>query len=141
MRGGHEATVRAEVIAMHGYDGDLPFRWDMRITYATVDPFAVTFTFLTSSEHIRWGCARALLAAGLTRPAGTGDVKVRPWDGPDRWLTEITMRGPAGQVVFLAPTGVLDRFVEHTLRLVPRGAEHRHLDVDAAIAACLAGAS
>ncbi len=141
MKGSHEALVWGEIIAMDGYTGKLPFRWNLRIQYKTTDPFAVTFLFLAKGAEFDWECARALVIAGLHHPAGEVNVHVRPWDGPDAGLTEVTIRPPAGRIVFLVPTGVLTRFVDRTLRLVPRGAEHLHLDVDAAICALLDGAA
>ena len=49
------------------------------LRYDTADPYAVHATFHTGAEEtVEWVFARDLLAEGLHRPTGTGDVRVWP---------------------------------------------------------------
>ena len=56
------------------------------LRYDTADPYAVHATFHTGAEEtVEWVFARDLLAEGLHRPTGTGDVRV--------WPSRTTSRG------------------------------------------------
>src|SRR3569832_2306621 len=61
----------------------LPVRASLR--YDPEDPYAVHVLFHAESaggEPVSWSFARELLFTGLDEPAGIGDVRVWPWNGP-----------------------------------------------------------
>lgn len=49
------------------------------LSYDAADPFAVTLVFSHDGRVLaRWQLDREMLADGLTRPVGVGDVRLRP---------------------------------------------------------------
>ncbi|HSL08766.1 MAG TPA: SsgA family sporulation/cell division regulator, partial [Pseudonocardiaceae bacterium] len=95
-------------------------RWN----YRTDDPFAVTLEIQTRGNRcVDWVLARELLVAGLSAPAGIGDVRVRParlgeWD-----LTLVEIRSFDGNAVLEVDRDLLRQFVEATIEAVPLGCE------------------
>jgi hypothetical protein len=105
-------------------------RWN----YRTDDPFAVTLEIQTRGNRcVDWVLARELLVAGLSAPAGIGDVRVRParlgeWD-----LTLVEIRSFDGHAVLEVDRDLLRQFVEATIEVVPLGCESTVVDMDAEI--------
>jgi len=105
-------------------------RWN----YRTDDPFAVTLEIQTRGNRcVDWVLARELLVAGLSAPAGIGDVRVRParlgeWD-----LTLVEIRSFDGNAVLEVDRDLLRQFVEATIEVVPLGGESTVVDMDAEI--------
>jgi sporulation and cell division protein SsgA len=105
-------------------------RWN----YRTDDPFAVTLEIQTRGNRcVDWVLARELLVAGLSAPAGIGDVRVRParlgeWD-----LTLVEIRSFDGNAVLEVDRDLLRQFVEATIEAVPLGCESTVVDMDAEI--------
>lgn len=97
-------------------------------TYDSADPFAVTMTVATRPEPIRWRFARDLLVAGMTGPAGIGDVRVAPFD---RATVVIDLSSPDGSDSLYVRRRDLVRFLAGSGRLVPR--ERANPDLDAAL--------
>lgn len=116
---------------------DLPVVAELR--YSGQDPLAVEALFDDGSPHpIRWVFARDLLAAGLDRRTGDGDVVVWPTqDAQDRPAVHLRLRSPNGDALLEAPVDAVAAFLAETARLVPLGAEYQHLDVDAALESLL----
>lgn len=110
------------------------------LNYDASDPLAVTALFNDGGdEPVRWVFARDLLEAGLDRSAGEGDVLIWPtWDSDGRPAVHLRLRSPHGNALLEASADELERFLHATHRLVPPGTDHRHLDVEGAIAALLA---
>ncbi|MFD0262532.1 SsgA family sporulation/cell division regulator [Kitasatospora indigofera] len=121
----------------------------LRVTlrYRTDDPLAVRMLFPAeysldatgpdegpAGAEVTWVFARQLLAAGLDRPAGTGDVHVRPGPGPQ---TTVELRAAEGVAVLRFDTPGLRQFLRLSFRAVPEGEEHHHLDADRALAELL----
>jgi hypothetical protein len=104
------------------------------LAYDASDPYAVRATFLAGDDSVEWVFARDLLASGVSRPTGDGDVHVSP-DGPEVIL--ISLASPDGRAVLAAPSAEVSGFVARTYELVPPGDEWRHVDVDAAISRLL----
>src|SRR5260370_7060451 len=78
--------------------------------YSGDDPYAVRMAFhVGTDEPVEWIFARDLLAAGMTEPAGEGDVRAWPSSGdPDgegdgETLLNIVLSSPFGQAPFQAP--------------------------------------
>jgi len=106
-----------------------------RISYAAADPYAVTVLFCTQDQSVQWVFARDLLADGLIEEAGHGDVHVWPIaDDSDARSVGVELDSPDGVVELTARRRDITRFLEATYRLVPRGAESAHLDIDAELA-------
>ena len=102
--------------------------------YRTADPYAVTITFGDGSGAVRWVVGRDLLARGVTRPCGEGDVRIWPAiDDRGHALTVVELLSPDGHLVTQAPTRVILRFLARTVGLVPSGDESAYVDVDALV--------
>ncbi|MER5181162.1 SsgA family sporulation/cell division regulator [Streptomyces sp. NPDC002896] len=109
--------------------------------YDRRDPFAVRITFPAPATlegvEVCWMFARELLDTGIDRPAGQGDVTLRPY-GYDRTVLEFHAR--EGTAVVHVRTGELRRFLARTVALVPTGDEHLYLDLDHDLAELMGGA-
>jgi hypothetical protein len=118
----------------------LPVRTSLR--YDPNDPYAVQVLFHAESaggEPVSWSFARELLFSGLDEPAGLGDVRAWPWNGPRGDFVALALSSPDGNALFEVPRGVLVRFLRRTYSVVPRGHETGHLDLDNAVNRLLAG--
>ena len=107
--------------------------------YDAADPYAVTLTFYTDGPEVTWSFARDLLAGGVKRPAGTGDVHV--WPSVNRSggsVTVIELRSPGGQALLQASTADVAAFVEATYAIVTPGQESERIDLDSLVDALLA---
>ncbi|MCX4515319.1 SsgA family sporulation/cell division regulator [Streptomyces sp. NBC_01619] len=112
----------------------------MRLRYEPSDPYVVraAFTAVDSDETVEWIIGRDLLIDGLEGPAGEGDIRIWPADGPDRCDSYILLDPPAGTALLKARTHEIKTFLEGTEAVVPRGAELGHIDFDASLAHFLA---
>lgn len=124
--------------------------------WSSAEPAVVWVAFPPDRHHpeeFRWEFDRELLAVGIDKPAGVGDVKVRP-EGRRGVAIEITGVDPAQDPI--APllgmsrdcafraTAARDRivyFLRRTYGVVPRGREVAEEVVDDLIARCLDGVS
>lgn len=105
--------------------------------YQPTDPYLVTVDF--GSDNI-WLIGRDLLFDGLHGRTGEGDIVVWPTTRSFSRFMQVS-----NHVVFrLQPPqeppqeityhrGPLERFLHRTERVVPRGKEHRHIDLDALV--------
>ncbi|MGI5459679.1 SsgA family sporulation/cell division regulator [Streptomyces sp. CA-249302] len=122
-----EQPVEARLVAAAPRMPSIP----AKLHYDRSDPFAIRMTFPAPATlegvEVCWTFSRELLAAGLERAEGHGDVRVRPY-GYDRTVLEF--HAPEGTAVVHVRSGELRRFLEATGRLVPVGMEHLHLDLD-----------
>lgn len=116
----------------HGDDGTAT----VSLAYDPADPYAVTMTIYGYDVEIEWRFARELLAAGLVRPAGYGDVTVWPGNGYDVEIG-IVLTSPDGQCLVELPRVKVTRFLHRTDDVVPFGEES--MDFDAELAAFLDG--
>ncbi|MFD6873871.1 MULTISPECIES: SsgA family sporulation/cell division regulator [unclassified Streptomyces] len=131
-----EQAVQARLIATAPKVETVP----VTLCYDRADPFAVRMAFpaLATLEgvEVSWTFARELLAAGVRRPSGNGDVRVRPYDG-DR--TTIEFHAAEGVAIVLMVTAELQRFLDRAAALVPSGLEHHYLDMDHGLAELMRG--
>ncbi|MFF2502280.1 SsgA family sporulation/cell division regulator [Streptomyces sp. NPDC058067] len=122
-----EQAVEARLVAAAPRMSTIPatLRYDMR------DPFAVRMSFPAPATlegvDVSWTFARELLAAGVREPAGSGDVRVRPY-GFDRTVLEF--HACEGTAIVHIRTGELRRFLSTAATLVPVGDEHLYVDLD-----------
>lgn len=108
------------------------------LRYTSCDPYAASIMFLTGETEVAWTFGRDLLIDGLREPTGLGDVQLRPClDSRGHAAVIIELHSPAGGALARARMSDLEAFVDQMTTLVPRGAESRHTDIDAAVTAIL----
>ncbi|MFJ9076242.1 SsgA family sporulation/cell division regulator [Streptomyces sp. NPDC102278] len=131
-----EQAVQARLVATAPKVETVP----VTLCYDRSDPFAVRMAFPAPATlegvEISWAFARELLECGLQRPAGHGDVRVRPYDAE---RTTIEFHAPEGVAIVLMTTADLQRFLERASAVVPPGLEHLYLDVDHSLAELMRG--
>jgi len=79
---------------------------------------------------VEWIFARDLLAVGLDRAAGEGDVRVWPSTAAHENVLNISLSSPFGQAHFEAPHTALAGFLLRTYEVVPAGREAEYADID-----------
>ncbi|GHE64740.1 SsgA family sporulation/cell division regulator [Streptomyces vinaceus] len=104
-----------------------------RFTYDGRDPYAVRATFLDGATPLaRWHFDRQMLADGLHRPVGEGDVAFCPHSAAGADELRIALRGPAaqreGEAVLFVEARALKDFLHQTYAVT--GAGEEFLDVD-----------
>ncbi|WP_369133304.1 SsgA family sporulation/cell division regulator [Modestobacter sp. I12A-02662] len=121
------------------------------LVYDVADPFAVRVRFGDDGRDeyedpadggedggVEWLLSRDLLRAGLTAPAGEGDVRLWPARaGLD--VVFLQLRAPSGEALFEVSGAVVGEFLRETEMLVPQGAESGALRVDEELSALLGG--
>ncbi len=130
--GAADYAMPLEVRAVVGAGLSVPVA--ARLRYHSAEPYAVHLdNHVDLDTPVTWVFARELLAAGVSRSAGIGDVSVRPGEQahPDSVL--ISLGDDEGRVVLRAQTSLVRIFLAHTERIVPFGSEHGHLDTDGLI--------
>ncbi|MFE0367994.1 SsgA family sporulation/cell division regulator [Streptomyces tendae] len=105
------------------------------LAYDAADPFALTVLFSHDGRVLaRWTLDREMVAEGLTRPVGVGDVRLRPesrgmWDelriellGDDR------ADGARHRAVVFVWAAAVEAFLRETHAVVPPGRERVGVD-------------
>lgn len=111
------------------------------LRYRLDDPYAVHVTFHTGTDApVSWAFARDLLAEGLCRPCGQGDVRLWPTTLGGRPVLYVALESLDGDALLTAPAGAVRCWLESTVRLVPPGSERVEEALDAALSAMLAAA-
>jgi hypothetical protein len=114
---------------------------DAELRYDPSDPFAVSLAIgVSCGDPVVWTFARDLLAAGISQPAGEGDITIEPdplaaMDGAER-LLRITLATDC-LATLLAPVHRVMEFLVETYAVVPTRSELDRVDLDAEIAALL----
>lgn len=112
------------------------------LRYDAADPYAVRVVFGDADEAdpadaaVTWLMDRDLLRAGMTRPAGEGDVRLWPAHAAAD-LMYLHLRAPSGEALFELSRVVVAAFLRATEVLVPVGAEAGLLEVDRGLDALL----
>lgn len=98
------------------------------LTYIAEDPYAVALSIHSPDGHdvAEWHLARDLLAEGLRRLAGIGDVRLRPVDQ----LVEISLSSPYGAATLATPRAGVTAFVHAIYQFLPRGCESNFQNID-----------
>ncbi|MFF2936306.1 SsgA family sporulation/cell division regulator [Streptomyces mirabilis] len=102
--------------------------------YDMADPYAIRLSLGTPmTRSVDWVFARELLAEGLRRPTGSGDVLVMPWHHPHPHSLRVVLRNRSGTALVEMAVSEVATFLRQTFALVPDGAEGLHVDLDRAI--------
>lgn len=114
--------------------------------YTDADPYAVTLIFTTqinpdTGQPLEWTFARQVLADGFWCRAPKEPVDVEVWPFESDETIAMLLSSPDGVSVITFPRATIGMFLRDAYRLVPRGREHLHLDVDACAERLLAGGS
>ncbi|WP_261800902.1 SsgA family sporulation/cell division regulator [Streptomyces sp. PBH53] len=106
------------------------------LRYGSTDPYAVRLSLGPSTgTPVTWVFARELLAEGLQRSAGPGDVQVIPWQCGTPHSIRIVLNNANGTALVELAAAEVAAFLRQTFTLVPPGTESDHLDLDGAITA------
>jgi hypothetical protein len=101
------------------------------LNYRRDDPYAIRMAFhVGTDDPVEWIFARDLLAAGLDRAAGDGDVRVWPSTAAHRDVLNISLSSPFGQAHFEAPLAAITGFLLRTFEVVPTGHEGGFFDIE-----------
>jgi hypothetical protein len=114
-----------------------------RLSYSPYDPYAVEVAFGFDQLYpVTWVFARELLAEGLHRPCGQGDVRIWPvrGDGSCDMLC-LVLSAPGGSAVLEVPSAVVERWLKRTYEMVPTGREAELLDLDVELCGLLGEAA
>jgi hypothetical protein len=111
-----------------------------RLLYEPHDPYAVHIVFYADTdEPVTWAFDRDLLAQGILRPSGEGDVRLWPTrTGPDAVLN-LALSPPHGAAHLTASLSVVTQWLERTYHLAPSGREGDGIDLNAELARLLHG--
>src|SRR4026208_2223438 len=105
MNGWAPTTVTREVTVQLVAPGDGSVSLPVVLHYDVVDPYAVHATFRTGQGGgVSWVFARELLALGVHRPSGDGDVRVWPSWSSGAEVVFIGLTSPDGEALLQAPT-------------------------------------
>lgn len=102
--------------------------------YDPAEPFAITILFHTREMVRPWTFSRELLILGQSAPVGDGDVRIWPaMDVDGVPVVAVRLSSPDGSILVEALAQDVQGFLAASIATVPRGAESRHLDLDALI--------
>ncbi|MFJ8787950.1 SsgA family sporulation/cell division regulator [Streptomyces sp. NPDC102462] len=119
---------------------DPPVPLPAQLRYTATDPYAVCMSLgAPSAPSVDWVFARSLLAQGLCRPAGYGDVVVIPRHRGRQDTVGVLLRTRHGAAVLEVASRAVTAFLHRTDALVPPGTEHRHIDLDRVVHHLTAG--
>ncbi|PPK69670.1 SsgA family sporulation/cell division regulator [Actinokineospora auranticolor] len=119
-----------QIISLYGGSTPVRSRW----SYRANEPFTVVAAFQTDSDRwVEWIFGRDLLAEGLTRPAGEGDVRLSPEISDGRPVLALEIESPDGHAVLEMDLAAVQGFLAATTEIVPMGAESDHFDIDGLI--------
>ncbi|MGW4756158.1 SsgA family sporulation/cell division regulator [Streptomyces chartreusis] len=95
-----------------------------RLSYRSWDPYSVHASFSVEGRaSVSWLFARDLLAEGMVRPSGLGDVRIWPGNAGQPGLLCLELSSSDGRALLTVPTEVLTPRLGRTFYLVPAGSE------------------
>jgi len=103
------------------------------LDYSAHEPYSVRTTFRTSEGDVNWVFARELIAEGLRKPAGDGDIAMWPSKTDGREVLCISLSSPSGQALMEAPREGIEDFLARSYTVVPVGSESSLIDMDSLI--------
>lgn len=134
----HEVVVHVSVADADADEPPVPLPAELR--YDSADPYAVCLSVgSVSTGTVDWVFARSLLAEGLVRPAGVGDVLLVPWHPRRPTAVRVVVRSAAGAAALDLAASAAGAFLERTDEVVPPGTEGLHIDLERVVAELVAG--
>lgn len=122
----------------HRRRGDSGSALRVRMRFLASDPYAVRLRFSSfGGNDVEWVFSRRLLAEGLHRQSGQGDVRVAPLPGSRGAVIAIELTAPTGRAFCEAPASDLADFIYASERLIPIGGEPQVIDLDRELSALL----
>ncbi|MEU3498925.1 SsgA family sporulation/cell division regulator [Kitasatospora cineracea] len=110
-----------------------------RLRYGADEPYTVHLdNHVDLPEPVTWSLSRDVLLAGLTGPAGLGDMSIAPGEGSDRGHLLVSLHGEEASALLRLPAHVLQDFLRRTECVVPFGCEQEHVDLDGLVERLLA---
>jgi hypothetical protein len=110
-----------------------------RLHFDPADPFVVRAVFRSEVDGpVTWLLSRELLAEGVHRPAGAGDVRLWPVSGPDGEGVQIALRSQQGEALLQARRADLVALLARIDAVVPPGSEIEQAQIDEELQALLA---
>src|SRR6478609_6786858 len=101
-----------------------------RLRYRADEPYTVHLdNHVDLPDPVTWALSRDVLLAGLTRPAGLGDMSVAPGHGH----VLLSLHGEEASALLRLPAPALRDFLRRTECVVPVGCERDHVDLDALV--------
>ncbi|MFC8247889.1 SsgA family sporulation/cell division regulator [Streptomyces chartreusis] len=101
------------------------------LSYHSWDPYSVHASFsVKGCAAVNWLFARDLLAEGMVRPSGLGDVRIWPGGAGQSGLVCLELSSPEGRALLTVPVEVVAPWLGRTYHLVPAGFEAASLDLD-----------
>ncbi|WP_158702515.1 SsgA family sporulation/cell division regulator [Kitasatospora sp. MMS16-BH015] len=109
-----------------------------RLRFSSREPYSVFLdNHIDLPRPVTWVLSRELLSEGLHTPVGQGDVSVFP-DRPEQaQVLYLILRGLDVAAVLRLPAADVRRFLNMANRIVPKGREGEHLDLDGLLALLL----
>ncbi|MFB7505623.1 SsgA family sporulation/cell division regulator [Streptomyces broussonetiae] len=120
--------------------GDPPVPLPAELRYTPTDPYAVCLSLgAPAAVPVDWVFARSLLADGVRRPTGSGDVVVLPRHRSRPDTVRVLLRPWHGAAALDVAARDVSDFLHLADALVPPGTEHRHIDLDHVVEQLTAG--
>lgn len=110
---------------------------EAELRYDLSDPVAVSLAIGTEcGDPVIWTFARDLLAEGVSRQSGLGDITIEPVEQAGTRTLRLTLATDC-VAVMTTPMDPVVEFLVDSFTLVPSGAELDHIDLDSEIEALL----
>ncbi len=130
MKSSMPTAITGDVPLRIALDAERSLEIGCQLSFRADEPYAVRATFRTGRADIQWTISRDLIAEGLVRPAGDGDVLIWPEYGAER-LVVIALRSPGqDEAVMEGDWAAVADFLDKTYRIVEFGTESEYLDLD-----------
>ncbi|MGW3739948.1 SsgA family sporulation/cell division regulator [Streptomyces sp. NPDC005146] len=127
---GHLGTVTHTVTAHVSIPKSMPVPLSAELHYDMADPYAIRLSLGAPMKRpVNWVFARELLAEGLHRPTGSGDVLVIPRHRGHPHFLRIVLRNLAGTALVDIAVPEVAAFLRTTFTMVPEGAESPYIDI------------
>ncbi|SDD17191.1 SsgA family sporulation/cell division regulator [Actinokineospora iranica] len=125
-----DAEHSEQLISLYGGSTPVQSRW----TYRASEPYTVAAAFQTDRDRwVEWVFGRDLLVAGLSGPAGEGDVRLLPDLANGRAALYLEIESPDGHALLEMNYEAIQNFLATTVAMVPLGNEGDYFDIDALI--------
>jgi hypothetical protein len=136
----HEDPIVLTTTVLAAVADDPPIPLPAELRYTATDPYAVCPSLgAPAAAPVEWVFARSLLAEGLRRPTGSGDVVVIPRHRCHPDAVRVLLRTRHGAAVLDVAADDVSVFLRRADALVSPGTEHRYIDLDRVVEQLTAG--